>query len=98
MPKRRSRKDKEKLDELVSTPGQSSPDSAGQSGDAQGLSAGAEAADQSVEELAETEQAYEAGIVEGVEEAGDNPERPVYTHEHPGRPEDSLPDETGDSN
>ena len=36
-----------------------------------------------MEELAEDDQAYEAGIVDGVEDAGDHPERPVRSHEDP---------------
>ena len=56
-------------------------DSAGQSGDAQGLSSVAEADGESVEELAETDQEYEAEVVEGVEDAGDHPEQPVRTRE-----------------
>lgn len=70
--------------------GQVESDSAGQSGDNQALSATAEAADESVEELAETGQAYEAGIIAGVEDAGDHPDRPVRTHED-WRGEDDLP-------
>jgi hypothetical protein len=61
--------------------GQAGPDSGGQSGDAQGLSEIADAADESVEELAETGQDYEAGIVQGVEDAADHPERPAHTHQ-----------------
>ena len=38
-----------------------------------------------VEELAETGQAYAADVVEGVEDAGDHPERPVRTHEDKAR-------------
>lgn len=68
------------LDELGSDPAQVGEDSAGQSGDVQGLSAEAEAQDESVEELAETEQSVEASVVEGVEDAEDHPERPVHTH------------------
>jgi len=72
-------------DELTETLGreerQIESDSAGQSGDTQALSGTAEAADESVEELAETGQAYEAGIIAGVEDAGDHPDRPVRTHE-----------------
>jgi len=56
-------------------------ESGGQSGDAQGLSTDSEAADESVEELAEDDQAYEAGVVDGVEDAGNHPERPVRSHE-----------------
>ena len=69
------------LDELGNDRGQPGPDSGGQSGDAQGLSPSADAADESVEELADTGQSYEADVVEGVEEAADHPERPVHTHE-----------------
>ena len=66
-------------------------DSAGQSGDAQGLSADEDANEESVEELAETEQALEASAVDGVEDAADHPERPVHTHEEYGRPDDVPP-------
>lgn len=61
--------------------GQVGPDSGGQSGDTQGLSSIAGAADESVKELADTGQDYEAEVVSGVEDAGDHPERPVTTHE-----------------
>lgn len=60
-------------------------DSAGQSGDAQGLSQIADADEESVGELAETDQAYEAEIVDGLENAADHPERPVHTREDKGR-------------
>ena len=43
--------------------------SAGQSGDIQGLSGAAEADSESVEELLEEGQAFEAGVVSGVEDA-----------------------------
>jgi hypothetical protein len=69
------------LDELGSDPGQVGSDSAGQSGDTQGLSQEADAAEESVEELADTDQPYEAGIAEGFEDAENHPERPVYTRE-----------------
>ena len=75
------------LDELGTDPGQVGPDSAGQSGYTQGLSQDPDAADKSVEELADTDQAYEAGILEGVEDADDHPERPVHTHEDQGKTE-----------
>jgi hypothetical protein len=80
--KRHVQRNEAQLDELGSDPGQVGPDSAGQSGDTQGLSQESDVAEESVEELADTDQAYEAGIEEGVEEAGDNPERPVYTREN----------------
>jgi len=75
------------LDELGSDPGQVGPDSAGQSGDTQGLSQDADSSDETVEELADTDQAYEAGILEGVEDANDHPERLVHTHEDQGKTE-----------
>ena len=78
-------------DELGHDPGQVGPDSAGQSGDSQRLSSVADAADESVQELAEDDQALEAVIVEGVEDAADHPERPVHTHLEYGRPDDLPP-------
>jgi hypothetical protein len=74
------------MDELGDDPGQVGPDSGGQSGDTQGLSEIADAADESVEELADTGQAYEAEVIEGVEDAADHPETPVYSHEDQRRP------------
>jgi hypothetical protein len=79
------------LDELGKDPRQVGPDSAGQSGDAQRLSTIADANEESVEELADTDQALEAAAVEGVEDAGDHPERPVHTHNEYGRPDDLPP-------
>ncbi len=79
------------LDELGTDPREVGEDSAGQSGDPQGLSDIEEANDESVEELAETDQAFEASIVEGTEDAGDHPERPTHTHEEYGRPDDVPP-------
>ncbi len=61
---------------------ESGPDSGGQSGDTQGLSNIEDAADESVEELADTGQGYEADVIEGVEDAADHPEQPVRSHEH----------------
>jgi hypothetical protein len=79
------------LDELGHDPGEVGPDSAGQSGDSQRLSSIAEANEESVEELADTDQAIEAAAVEGVEDAAAHPERPVHTHEEYGRPDDVPP-------
>jgi len=62
-------------------PGLIGPDSGGQSGDSQGLSRIADAADESVEELADTGQAFEADAISGIEDAADHPEKPVRTHE-----------------
>ena len=92
MPENLRQPDEAKLDELGDDPGQVGADSAGQSGSTQGMSPDADAADESVEELVETDQAYEAGIIEGVEEADDHPERPVHTHEDRARTEDSPAD------
>ena len=79
------------LDELGTNPGEVGEDSAGQSGDPQGLSDIEDANDESVEELADTDQAFEASIVEGDEDAGDHPGRPTHTHEEYGRPDDVPP-------
>jgi hypothetical protein len=78
-------------DELGNDPGQVGPNSAGQSGDSQRLAREADASEESVEELADTDQALEASAVEGVEDAADHPERPVHTHEEYGRPDDLPP-------
>ena len=77
------------LDELGTDPGQVGENSAGQSGDSQALSFVENVNNESVEELAETEQAVEAAAVDGVEDAADHPERPVHTHEEYGRPDDA---------
>lgn len=78
-------------DELGNDPAQVGPDSAGQSGDLQGLSEIEDEDDESVEELADDDQALEAGIVEGVEDAADHPGRPTHTHEDYGRLDDVPP-------
>lgn len=80
-----------RLDDLGSDPGQVGTDSAGQSGDSQRLSELAAANEESVEELADTDQAFEASAVEGAEDAADHPERPTHTHEEYGRPDDLPP-------
>jgi hypothetical protein len=85
MAKRSVRGDKAQIAEPVNDSRQAGSDSAGQSGDAQGLSQIAEVDEESVGELAETEQAFEAEVVEGIEDAGDHPERPVRTREDKGR-------------
>jgi hypothetical protein len=66
------------------------PDSAGQSGDLQGIRDGGFADSESVGELIEEGNAFEAGVVAGVERAGDDGEREVETHEVP---EDDVPEE-----
>ena len=55
----------------------------GQSGDVQGLSSMEEADSESVSELVEEGQAFEAGIVDGVENAPDADEGAVRTGEVP---------------
>jgi hypothetical protein len=69
---------------------ESDSDSAGQSGDLQGLSNIESADSESVDELIEEGNAFEAGVVSGVEEAGDRGVREVRTREVP---EDDVPGE-----
>jgi hypothetical protein len=69
------------LDELEAASEAPGSESAVQSGDTQALSAVRDVADESVKELVEDGQPYEAGIIAGVEEAGNHPERPVRSHE-----------------
>jgi hypothetical protein len=66
------------------------PDSAGQSGDTQGLPDEAEAGDESVEELVEEGQAFEAEAISGVEDAPDPDVAEVHTRQVP---EDNVPSE-----
>jgi hypothetical protein len=62
----------------------------GQSGDLQGLSNVQGADSESVDELLEEGNAFEADVVTGVEDAGGADEREVRTHEVP---EDDIPEE-----
>jgi hypothetical protein len=64
--------------------------SAGQSGDLQGLSNVERADSESVDELIEEGNAFEADVVSGVETAGNDDEKEVRTHEVP---EDDVPGE-----
>jgi hypothetical protein len=64
--------------------------SAGQSGDLQGLSNVESADSESVDELIEEGNAFEADVVAGVEDASDADEKEVHTHEVP---EDDVPGE-----
>jgi len=66
------------------------PDSAGQSGDTQQLSSFARADSESIEELEEEGNAFEAEAVYGVENAKDPDVSEVTTHEVP---EDDVPPE-----
>ena len=66
------------------------PGSAGQSGDTQGLSDVAEAGGESVEELVEEGQSFEAEVTSGVEDAPDADVAEVHTKEVPA---DDVPSE-----
>ena len=66
------------------------PEAGGQSGDTEGLSRAELADSESVEELVEEGQAFEAGIIEGVENAPDADRGEVRTREVP---EDDVPQE-----
>jgi len=66
------------------------PDSGGQSGDTQGLSDVAEAGSESVEELLEEGQSFEAEAIRGVEDAPDPDVAEVHTKQVP---EDDVPSE-----
>lgn len=65
-------------------------DSAGQSGDAQGMSGPAVSDSQSVEELVEEGNAFEASVVDGVENAKDPDVSEVTTRQVS---EDDIPEE-----
>ena len=64
--------------------------SGGQSGDLQGLRDIESADSESVDELLEEGNAFEADVVAGVEHAEDHEEQEVHTHEVP---EDDVPEE-----
>lgn len=69
---------------------QGGPGSAGQSGDTQGLSDEAQADSESVLELVEGGQSFEAEVISGVENAADPDVAEVHTKEVP---EDDVPAE-----
>ena len=66
------------------------PGSAGQSGDDQGLSDVAESGPESVEELANEGQSFEAEVISGVEDAPDADVSEIHTKQVP---EDDVPSE-----
>jgi hypothetical protein len=66
------------------------PGSAGQSGDTQGLSDIEEAGSESVLELVQEGQYFEAEVINGVENAPDADQGPMRTKEFP---EDDVPEE-----
>ena len=91
--KKRVRGKREIVDSIVFEPRGLGAGIAGQSGDLQGLS-GREGADsESVGELLEEGNAFEAEVVKGVEDAGDADEGEVVTHEVS---EDDIPGEYRD--
>jgi N utilization substance protein A len=69
------------------------PDSGGQSGDLTGLEEEPEAGPDSVEDLVETGQYYEAEVIEGIEDAPPADEAEVTTHERPAGENENVPDE-----
>lgn len=71
-------------------PIETGPDSAGQSGDNQGLPDAAEADSETVQELADEGQYFEAGVIDGVENAPDPDVSEVRTRQVP---EDDVPQE-----
>jgi len=81
------------VDTVAFVPEGLGPRSSGQSGDLQGLS-NLEAADsESVDELLEEGNAFEADAVKGVQDAGDANGKEVHTHEVP---QDDVPGEYRD--
>ena len=89
-PRRTTRSKSQRSSTLAFPRGVNRTGSAGQSGDLQGLSGVEDVDSESVDELIEEGNAFEADVVKGVEDAGDNDEREVHTHEVP---EDDVPEE-----
>jgi hypothetical protein len=81
---------REKVDTVVFEPTGLGARSGGQSGDLQGLSGRERANSESVNELLEEGNSFEAEFVKGVEDAGDEDEAEVHTHEVP---QDDVPGE-----
>jgi hypothetical protein len=91
--KKRVRGKSENVDTLRYAPEGLAARSGGQSGDLQGLSNLAGANSESVDELLEEGNAFEAEAVKGVQDAGDADEGEVRTHEVP---QDDVPGEYRD--
>jgi len=87
-PKKRARGKSEIVGSVAFEPAGLGARSGGQSGDLQGLSDRGRASSESVDELLEEGNAFEAEIVKGVEDVADEEE--VHTHEVP---EDDVPGE-----
>jgi len=88
--KKQVRGKSQSVDTVAFSPEGSGARSGQQSGDLQGLSGVAGADSESVDELLEEGNAFEADVVTGVEAAGNADEEEVRTHEVP---EDDVPDE-----
>jgi hypothetical protein len=89
-PRKRARGKSEIVDAVSFEPAGLGARSGGQSGDLQGLSNAGRANSESVDELLEEGNSFEAEVVKGVEDAGDADEGEVHTHEVP---EDDVPGE-----
>lgn len=89
-PKKRVRGKSQDVDTVAFEPAGLGARSGGQSGDLQGLSNVGRANSESVDELLEEGNAFEAEVVKGVEDAGDADQGEVRTHEVP---EDDVPEE-----
>jgi hypothetical protein len=89
-PKKAVRGKSQSVDTVAFVPEGLGARSGGQSGDLQGLSNLEGANSESVDELLEEGNAFEAEVVKGVEDAGDADESEVHTHEVP---EDDVPGE-----
>lgn len=59
------------------------PNSAGQSGDTQGISDQAESSSEGIEQLIEEGQFIEAGILEGIEDSGEGDPKPLRPKQFP---------------
>ena len=89
-PRKRVRGKSETVDTVTFEPVGLGARSGGQAGDLQGLSNAGRANSESVDELLEEGNSFEAEVVKGVEDAGDADEGEVHTHEVP---EDDVPSE-----
>ena len=89
-PPKRVREKSQNVDTVALPPERPKPRSGRQSGDLQGLSTVEGADSESVDELIEEGNAFEADVVSGVENAGDAAEGEVRTHEVP---QDDVPGE-----
>jgi len=88
--KKQVREKRQSVDTVAFSPEGPVARSGGQSGDLQGLSSVEGADSESVDELLQEGNAFEADVVTGVEDAGNADEKEVRTHEVP---EDDVPGE-----